>query len=243
MNEKIKRPGLTGDVLKLFAMIFMLIDHMWATVVSGGMWMTALGRLAFPIFAFGIAEGYAHTSDRKAYMKRMLKWALISEIPFNLMSTGAPIFPFHQNVMFTFLLALMAMSVFDRAVVDKNWLKGGAQLVGLLVLSIITFPDYGIYGFMTTLMFHVLRGKRFEKTLQLLGMVFIHCVWIKGLGFPVMLFGSEVFIPMQAFAVLALPFIWLYNGEKGNLGMGFRRFGYAFYPLHMLLLWLYAIAA
>ena len=232
--------GLSGDVLKLFAMIFMLIDHMWATVSSGGMWMTALGRLAFPIFAFGIAEGYAHTSDRKAYMKRMLIWALISEIPFNLMTTGSPVFPFHQNVMFTFLLALMAMSVFAKAVMEKKWLGGGAKLVGLAVLSVINFPDYGFFGVLTTFMFHVLRGRRFEKPLQLLMMVLIHCVWIKGLGFPVMLFGSEVFIPLQAFAVLSLIFIWLYNGEKGSFGSLYRRFGYAFYPLHMLLLWLYA---
>lgn len=40
-------------------MALMLCDHMWATVVPGGQWMTNLGRLAFPIFAFQIAEGYA----------------------------------------------------------------------------------------------------------------------------------------------------------------------------------------
>jgi len=50
--------------LKILAMVFMLCDHMWATVIHGNDWLTCVGRLAFPIFAFQIAEGYAHTRDR-----------------------------------------------------------------------------------------------------------------------------------------------------------------------------------
>ena len=39
-------------ILHLLAMLFMLIDHMWATVIPGNMWMNFVGRLAFPIFCF-----------------------------------------------------------------------------------------------------------------------------------------------------------------------------------------------
>lgn len=75
--------------LKLLAMALMLCDHLWATIVPGAMWLTNLGRLAFPIFAFQIAEGWTHTSDRKKYRRGMLLWALATEIPFNLMYGAA----------------------------------------------------------------------------------------------------------------------------------------------------------
>ena len=104
---------LNGLTLKLLAMALMLCDHMWATVVPGGQWMTNLGRLAFPIFAFQIAEGYARTHNFKRYLGRMFLFALISELPFNLMTGGGLLFPFHQNVMFTFCLALLMLRLAD----------------------------------------------------------------------------------------------------------------------------------
>ena len=74
--------------LKVMAMALMLCDHMWATVIPGAAWMTSIGRLAFPIFAFQIAEGFARTHHFKGYLGRIFLFALISEIPFNLMYGG-----------------------------------------------------------------------------------------------------------------------------------------------------------
>ena len=77
-----KKLPLNAMSLRLLALALMLLDHMWATIVPGNDWMTFIGRLAFPIFAFQIAEGYYHTSDFKRYAKRLLLFALMAVIMF-----------------------------------------------------------------------------------------------------------------------------------------------------------------
>ena len=59
--------GLTAAHLRILALVLMLLDHLWATVVPGNNWMTYVGRMAFPIFAFQAAEGYHHTHDFRGY--------------------------------------------------------------------------------------------------------------------------------------------------------------------------------
>lgn len=225
---KPKRP-LNATTLRILAMVLMLLDHMWATVIPGNDWMNWLGRLAFPIFAFQAAEGYHHTHDFKGYCRRLLVFGLISEIPFNLMVSGSPLFPFHQNVMFTLLLGLLACKALDEG-------KYG-RLILIYLAAVFTFPDYNALGVMTVLMFHVFRDR---KPIQLLAMAAIHCLGYQGQMLPML--GGAVEFPVQGFAVLALIPIWLYNGKKGPGGKAFQYAAYAFYPVHMLALWLiYAI--
>ena len=235
MRKKLK--CLTGTHLKLIAMVCMLIDHMWATVIPGNPWMNCVGRIAFPIFAFQVAEGYSRTSDFKRYLKRMFLFALISELPYNLMHSGGLIYPFSQNVMFTFCLSLLALRL-----VDKGWQK--SRVVGVLAaagcaaagyfVGMFTFVDYYGFGILMVLVFHLFRGKWWSWAAQLIALVYINFEMIGGLSIP--LFGSEWVFPVQGFAVLALIPIWLYNGQRGRGGKGFQYAVYAFYPVHMLIL-------
>ena len=108
---KIPFGGLNANTLRIIALVLMLSDHIWATAMSFGNWMTYIGRMAFPIFAFQIAEGYLHTSNFKKYALRLLGFAVVTEIPFNLFYSSRVFNPYHQNVLFTLLLGLLAINV------------------------------------------------------------------------------------------------------------------------------------
>ena len=213
--------GLTAAHLRILALFLMLLDHLWATVVPGNNWMTYLGRMAFPIFAFQAAEGYHHTHDFKGYCKRLAIFALVSEIPFNLMIFSSPIFPFHQNVMLTQLLGLLACRAWDQR--KLGW------LALICLAAVLTFPDYGVMGVLTVLMFHALRDWKWAQLLMLIA--------INWFGFEgqQLVFGS-IKMPIQAFAILAFLPISLYHGEKGPGGKWLQYGSYLFYPLHMLIL-------
>lgn len=100
------RFDLSAAALHIIAMALMLMDHLWATLLPAQDWLTCAGRLAFPIFAFMAVEGYFHTRNLKRYVLRLLLFALLSEVPFDLMYGGTWFYPVHQNVIWT-LLALV----------------------------------------------------------------------------------------------------------------------------------------
>lgn len=204
--------SLTAAQLRILALLLMLVDHVGRTVFPEQLWMVGLGRLAFPIFAFQTAEGYRHTRDLKRYCLRLAVFALVSEVPFNLMVDGGVFFPGHQNVMFTMLLGLLCCRAWD----GRRWW----QLALLLFLAEAGQVDYGMLGVGTVLVFHVFRQDR------ILLPFFLGCIHLFGWGFP----------SVQGFAVLAWLPISRYRGEKGRGGKWLQYGSYLFYPLHMLLL-------
>lgn len=239
----VKKPfgGLTSTMLRSLAVIFMLCDHMWATVIPGNNWLTHIGRMAFPIFAFQISEGFIHTSNLKKYILRLLGFALISEIPFNLFYGGNWFYPYHQNVMFTLLLGLLAISLIDKARKDKTAktiIKNALLLIPICLGAYIGFPDYGFWGFLTVVMFYLFRNFPFAWLLQLIAMLLINLILFEGQTVLVELFGKTFEIATQGYAVFALIPIWLYGGKKGRSGKVAQYGFYAFYPIHMLILYL-----
>jgi hypothetical protein len=237
---------INGTWLKAIAMVCMLLDHAGWTIINGAGWLDCVGRVAFPLFAFMIAEGYCHTGNFNRYLRRMFLFALVSEIPFNLMTGGAVINPFHQNVMFTFCLALLLLRVVDKAW-NRTWWEG--LLVALFAgcvgygLGILTLVDYNGAGVLTVLAFW-LAGKvpRFRWLAQLVALELINLELLGGLSYVVEYAGGEIWIPQQIFALLALIPIWMYNGQRGPGGKKWQYFGYLFYPAHILLLALLAKA-
>lgn len=240
-----KQIELTSFGLHILAMAFMLCDHLWATVVPGNEWLTCIGRIAFPLFAFMTVEGYFHTGNLKLYVRRLLIFALISEIPFNLVTGGSVINPLHQNILWTFLIGIGLIWLIEwaRSKPHKVW-RWPLVALGVLLGCAAGFfgmTDYMHYGVMTVLVFYLFRGRRWWCFVgHLLCLWYINFEMMGGMVYPFELFGREWLFPQQGFALLALLPIWLYRGKQGLYNKALKYTYYAFYPVHFLLLYLLA---
>lgn len=239
--EKQHKYGITSAGLHILAMVFMLCDHLWAKVIPGNDWLTCVGRMAFPLFAFMVAEGYFRTKNVWRYLQRHFLLAIISEIPFNLMYTSTVLYPFHQNVVWTLIFGLLLIHFIETVrQKGKIWLTVPAVVFscafGWLIGHIVMSDYYGA-GVLTVIVFYLFHRKKWWCLMgQVLCLWYINVEMLGGLYYPVQMFGTTVNIVQQSFALLALVFIWLYNGEKGYSKSWFGKFCYAFYPVHMLII-------
>lgn len=238
-----KQPELSSFGLHLLAMALMLCDHVCLALAPEQLWMRCAGRLAFPVFAFLVAEGFCRTGSRARYARRLLVFALLSEVPYDLLAAGRPFYPFRQNVLWTFLIALGCMQLleWDRSEprpAARFALSAGAMTGGFLAGTAL-MADYFGPGVWTVLVFYLFRGSGFWQRLgQLAGLLVLNG-WLAE-GQAVTLGGLA--LPVQFLAVLALPLIWLYRGRQGPHGRAVRWLFYGFYPLHLLVLAAAALA-
>lgn len=240
MTENKYKLETTSFSLHIMAMAFMLCDHLWGTSFVNHEAFTTIGRLAFPIYAFMIVEGYFHTGNLRKYTKRILLAAIISEIPFNLMMGSSIFFPIHQNVLWSFLISIGLIHWNEKTKEKPVWkrIPVGIATIGIAYIGgIITFVDYYNAGILMVLTFYFFQGKKWWNYLgQLLCMWYINCEMLGGFGYEINLFGNTYFIARQAFALFALIPIWLYRGKQGYHSKKLQYIYYTFYPLHLLIL-------
>ena len=223
------------------AMVFMLCDHLWGTIIPGNDWLTCIGRISFPIFAFLLVEGYFHTRNLKKYVVRLMLFAIISEIPFNLAMGSRWIFPIHQNVLWSFLISLGLIHWNERAkATQKTWRRILVGIITVLlgyVLGLLTMVDYYHTGILTVLVFYFFRQRKWWSYIgQALCLWYINMEMLSGFSYEIHLFGETYFFVRQSLALLALIPIWLYHGKQGYHSKPFQYACYAFYPLHLLIL-------
>ena len=236
MIEEKNKTGLSALSLRWLALILMLIDHAGYAIgkpIHPAMffYMHCVGRLAYPIFAFQIAEGCFHTSNWKRYALRLAVFGVISEIPFNMLHTGLGFFdPAHQNVMFTLLLGLVMLRLF-LAVRQRNM---GYKLLAMLVFAAVYLLaeelalDYGGLGVATVVMFGLSRDMKYKTLIQTL------CLFL--LNFALVLSHGTFEAPVQLLAVFAMLPICLYNGTEGKKNKILQYCAYLFYPAHISVL-------
>ena len=238
--EKKHKLETTSFSLHIMAMVFMLCDHLWGVSVVNHDIFTCIGRLAFPIYAFMIVEGYFHTSNLRKYVKRLFFFALLSEIPFNLVTGSNWFYPLHQNVLWSFLISIGLIHWNEKVRSRSVWKRipvGFASICVAYIGGIITFVDYYNAGILMVLTFYFFRGKKWWNYLgQLLCMWYINFEILGGFGYEFNLFGSTHFIARQSIALLALIPIWFYNGKQGYHSKKLHAVYYLFYPVHLLIL-------
>ena len=226
-----KRP-LSQEGLKFLACAIMLLDHIGVTLIPWGT-LRIIGRLAFPIFCFLLAEGAHYTRNPRNYLLRLGIGAVLSELPFDLALFGSWSWQ-HQSVMITLLLGAMALLAMKQ--MTRPLLK---VLVLLLFACLADFmnTDYGGAGVLMIALFGLTRERKYGWLVQLLGMYLI-CRWIIP-GGAVWFIGRYVFI--EIFAILALIPIWLYSGKKSTSSRAVQWAFYLFYPVHLWILYLISI--
>lgn len=229
-------------LLKIAAYLAMLIDHTGMVFFKSGTIFRVTGRLAFPIFAFLASEGAGKSSNAGKYLLRLLVCGIVSEIPFDLMVSGAAFDFGRQNVCFTLFLGVLASVIYSRLTSQKAWY---VKLLGIMaslvpiVIAELCSADYGAAGAALVLLFFAAKGSKFLQALMLLFINTWMCLPERGFDL------SYVFTRVQMYGLLAMPFILLYNGEKrGRAKTVFGRYGfYLFYPLHMLIVWMVSVLA
>lgn len=239
--SRIKNIDISAAALHIIAMTLMLMDHLWATLFPAQEWLTCAGRLAFPTFAFMTVEGYFRTHNFRKYVFRLFLFALISEIPFDLMYGGTWFYPVHQNVIWTLLMGLLGIHLMEMVrKTQKIWkylaVAAIVVIVGM-ILGTLCMVDYYGAGVLTVFIFYFFRERKWWCLLgQILALYWVNVEMLGGLMYPVSLFGVEFELCQQGFALLALIPIWLYRGRQGYHSKPFQYSCYAFYPVHMLLL-------
>ncbi len=230
----------TSMSLHIIAMIFMLCDHLWATIIPGNDWLTCIGRLTFPIFAFLTVEGYFHTHNLKKYVQRLLIFAIISEIPFNYVMGSNWFYPIHQNVLLTFLLSIWLIHLNEKTKNKKlviRILTGIGTVILANILGILLFVDYYNAGVLMVLVFYFLRGKKWWNYLgQFILMYYINIEMLQGFSYEFEILGQTYYFARQGFALLSLIPIWLYRGNEGYKSKALQYVYYGFYPVHLLIL-------
>lgn len=220
MNKKL---SLNMTQLKYIAVLCMLIDHGAALFLERGVGLAGdfymidrilrgIGRTAFPIFCFGVVEGFCHTKNVREYLKRLILFALISEIPFDLVFRNSIFNMTYQNTFWTLAFGLAALMICTDPLMGEFQKIFG--LMACLFVPRIFNTDYSTYGVLTILAMYYFRKEPLKMCMA---------------GYIVLL----VLSTREIWSVFGFLLILLYNGERGH---GKKEFFYLFYPLHLVLL-------
>mgnify|MGYP002622784278 CR=1 FL=1 len=211
---------LDNFTLKIIAIIAMTIDHIGYMFIARNtteyLIFRGIGRIAFPIFCFLIVEGFHHTKSPINYLIRLLLFALISEIPFDLAFFHTTFDWKHQNVFFTLAIGLSCLFCLEE-MKTKKWF--GIFLFVLFGIAYIIRCDYGVGGVMLICMFYFTGNfkDRFWMQFILSGLIFF-------------LFYGSPELP----GLIAIILVNLYNGKRGYNKA--QWIFYIFYPLHLIIL-------
>ncbi|MBQ5777632.1 MAG: hypothetical protein IIV97_02305 [Oscillospiraceae bacterium] len=234
--------GLSIFLLKIIAILSMLACHV--LIVFEGRFanntesfLFYFGRLAFPIFAFSIANGWNKTHNRFIYTLRILIMAIISQIPFAVCLKGVEFtnvyktfFSANLNIGFTFLLACGCLAVYSllRKIDFPILIALICAILPALAFEHLT-PFHVDYGYRGVALILVMFAFLNDRPMMFLSSGVI-LAWMSA---QVSLAAITVRTDVWLSYLVALILIMLYNGNRGARA---KYLFHIFYPLHMIIL-------
>lgn len=242
---------MSWQIVKIIAVVSMTLDHAAATFVNQsflvgrlgiGMHaadliphiMRSLGRMAFPLYAFGIAQGCTYTKSRGKFLLRLLVFAILAEDPFRLALEDGTLAPLRlwplpiRNVLFTLLFGALCCFLWDFFRKKKLAWAAVFPIAALVLLAEMHHTDYGGLGVLFVVLPYVFRQKKW-KLAAVGGLVLVLY-----LAMPLIL-RYTMYWGYLICALLSVGILALYNGRKGRQNKFSQYFFYAYYPLHLLL--------
>lgn len=213
-----------GNHLKLIAAFTMLLDHAGILLFPRVRLLRILGRLAYPIFAFMIAEGCHYTKNRLRYFLMVFGLGVGCQLVYAIVGGAA-----YLNILLTFSCSIVLIYTLQEVYRAKNWKKEfwwsvlfAAGFLSAYGLQRIITMDYGFWGIMVPVFGSFAHLRKFP-----------HWASVLLLGVGLLLLSADMG-GIQHYALLALPLLLLYNGKRGKANM--KYFFYIFYPVHLAVL-------
>lgn len=220
-QKQITQTGLTGNQLKILAMIAMTCDHVGVQLIPGALWLRIIGRLAMPIYAYMIAEGCRHTRDRKKYLLRLLGMGVLCQVVY-FVAMGS----LYQCILITFSLSVIMINLYDA--VEQE-----ASAVSRIRMGLGT----GLVFFLCTVLPDLLPHTDFQIDYGLVGVLLPLLIY--GAGNGGLLLGLVLLAlqngGIQWYALAAVPLLLAYNGQRGKANIG--KVFYWYYPIHLVVIY------
>ncbi len=224
-----------AGLIKLVAMLTMLIDHTGAIFFPGILELRIIGRIAFPLYCFGIVMGLVHTRSWTKYALRLFIGALVTQ-PCFMLALGHQLF--ELNVMFTLLLGLLSIV----GMREKRWFSHIWAPLACLAVAAVQPMDYGWRGVLLIQLMYLAQASRGG----LAALMTAFCLyWGSGSQQVSRFFGLALnaqgaitamafsFLRLQGLALLSLPFMIM----RTDSGIRVPKWlSYSFYPAHLLIL-------
>lgn len=211
---------LTGNALKIIAMLSMLIDHIGVILLNDYEPFRIIGRLAFPLYAFLISEGCRHTKNKLFYFLRIFALGMVCQTVYYFTDRSL-----YLNILLTFSVSILLIYIMEYA--RKNIFFTLCFLIATVLLwkglgqasqFEISF-DYGFYGIMFPVLLSLSDNKKEKLILAFFGLFLL----------------SEALGGIQIWSIMAIIPMLMYNGKRGKMNL--KAFFYLFYPLHLAVLW------
>jgi len=219
---------MSSFLLKIFALFFMIIDHMGFILFPDNILFRAIGRLAFPLFAYQMAVGFFHTKNKKKHILKLLIFAIICQIPHSIMLNLYKS-EYSLNIIFTFILALLIIYAFELLKPyspDSNKFNFKNTLISFflslicIIIGVYLNVDYTWYGIALVISFYFSLNKKWLSIILFFLLINLNCLITRS------------FMALLGYiSLFDIIFILFFNGKKGYKCSWLF---YIIYALHLL---------